>query len=128
MPAFVFSTGYFIKFKKRNVLTTIILYMIFQFLYIKFSNNILEETATLQFTTPYWLLWYLLAYFFYKMLIPLIDVKEISSKTFIQMAVIFYLFYNNFTTLSNRFNTRLLFIIIKIYNILAIFYWWLLYT
>ena len=68
MPAFVFLTGYYARFEpKKIVLKLIIPYIIFQVLYVFFSGN------KLQFTTPFWILWYLFASIIWKTLIPLCE-------------------------------------------------------
>jgi fucose 4-O-acetylase-like acetyltransferase len=68
MPAFVFLTGYYARFEpKKIVLKLIIPYIIFQVLYVFFSGN------KLQFTTPFWILWYLFASIIWKILIPLCE-------------------------------------------------------
>ena len=36
-------------------------YLVFQTLYVIFANQVLEKDADMQYTTPYWLLWYLFA-------------------------------------------------------------------
>lgn len=70
MPAFVFLTGYYARFEpKKIVLKLIVPYIIFQVLYVYFSGN------RLQFTTPYWILWYLFAVIIWKLLLPLCEKK-----------------------------------------------------
>ncbi len=76
MPAFLFLTGCFARFDGKKLLRHFLLpYIILQALYLSFDALILkgEDTVTLQFTTPYWLLWYLLAVCFYYLLIPVLD-------------------------------------------------------
>ncbi len=76
MPAFLFLTGCFARFDGKKLLRHFVLpYIILQALYLSFHALILkgEATVTLQFTTPYWLLWYLLAVCFYYLLIPILD-------------------------------------------------------
>lgn len=78
MPAFLFLTGYFSRFSIAKILTELAYpYALFQVLYLTFDTVVLKdapiEELMLQFTTPYWLLWYLLATIFYRLLIPLLD-------------------------------------------------------
>ncbi len=75
MPAFIFLFGYYAKYSpKRIAFTWIVPYFVFQTLYILFSQYVLKSDTKLQYTTPYWILWYLLACIFYLLLIPLYDV------------------------------------------------------
>lgn len=77
MPAFLFLTGKFAKFGRRKILKHFCIpYLIFQTLYLCFSAKVLTGTEiVLQYTTPYWILWYLLAVIFYYMLIPVLPDK-----------------------------------------------------
>ncbi len=73
MPAFMFLTGYFAKFRiKKLIFNFAVPYFVFQIIYILFDKFVLgnEETA-LQFIKPYWLLWYLMAGAFCFLLVPL---------------------------------------------------------
>lgn len=76
MPVFFFISGYFAKFNKRKVFNVFLLYFVFQILYISFSNLLFDTSLIYQIIVPYWLLWYLLVYFFYLCLLPLIDTKK----------------------------------------------------
>lgn len=83
MPAFIFISGYFARFDGKKIITALIYpYFLFQTLYILFETLVLNKDAapiSLQFTTPYWLLWYLLAMIFYYLLLPFI--KSINSQS-----------------------------------------------
>ena len=75
MPAFIFVSGYFAKFNPKKIVRSLIIpYIIMQTIYLAFhSLFILEEkTFTLQFTKPYWILWYLMAMVFYYLLSALL--------------------------------------------------------
>ena len=61
MPAFVFLTGFFARPSTRRIGTTLGIYIAFQTLYLLFDAHILGTGAALQYTTPYWLLWYALS-------------------------------------------------------------------
>lgn len=77
MPAFLFLFGYHVKYSpKRIVYRWCFPYVVFQSIYLLFSRYILNNSAVFQFTTPYWLLWYMLACIFYQLLLPLFDLKE----------------------------------------------------
>lgn len=73
MPAFIFLTGYFSRFNRKKIFKNfVVLYFVFQYLYIMFDFYILgnKEELILQYTTPYWIMWYLLSIIFYFLLIP----------------------------------------------------------
>ncbi len=75
MPAFLFLLGYYAKYSPKRILFSwAVPYLSFQTLYILFAENVLKRETQLQYTTPYWILWYLLACLFYLLLIPLYDV------------------------------------------------------
>ena len=79
IPAFIFISGYFAKFNPGKILRSLICpYIILQIVYLLFHNLIIiEETEfTLQFTKPYWLLWYLMAMAFYYLLIPFFQTQD----------------------------------------------------
>lgn len=77
MPAFLFLFGYNARFSPRKILFRwCIPYVIFQCVYIWFSGAVLHTPKELQFTTPYWLLWYMLVSIFYQLLLPLFDTED----------------------------------------------------
>ena len=81
MPLFLFLTGYFARFRPRRILLFQLWpYFLLQTLYLVFDARVLQGGAavTLQYTTPYWLLWYLLAVILYQLLLPLLDTDRLS--------------------------------------------------
>lgn len=77
MPAFLFLFGYNVKYSpKKIVYRWCIPYVIFQCGYILFSKFILNENIYFQFTTPYWILWYMLVCIYYQLLLPLFDTDD----------------------------------------------------
>ena len=81
MPVFMFFTGWFAKFNREKIVFHFIyMYFLFQVLYQVFYHFVLRERdlskLEYQFTTPYWILWYLLAIILFYLMIPLLDVKE----------------------------------------------------
>ncbi|MBQ6160023.1 MAG: acyltransferase family protein [Oscillospiraceae bacterium] len=76
MPCFLFLTGYYAKFDPSKLLRHLVVpYLVFQTLYLLFNHYVLadpEQVLVIQFTTPYWLLWYLLSVIFYYLLLPVI--------------------------------------------------------
>ena len=74
MPLFVFCTGYFSRFSARRILTSLVWpYLVFQLLYLLFTRFVLESEIEFRFTTPYWILWYLLSTAIWHSLIPLLE-------------------------------------------------------
>lgn len=77
MPAFLFLFGYNVKFSpKKIVYRWCVPYVIFQCAFIVFSRTVLNANKTFQFTTPYWILWYMLACIYYQLLLPLFDTDD----------------------------------------------------
>lgn len=81
MPVFMFFSGWFARFKREKIVFHFIyMYFLFQVLYQAFYHFVLQERdlskIEYQFTTPYWILWYLLAIILFYLMIPLLDVKE----------------------------------------------------
>ena len=77
MPAFIFLFGYNVKYSpKKIVYRWCIPYVIFQGGYILFSKFILNANIAFQFTTPYWILWYMLVCIYYQLLLPLFDIDD----------------------------------------------------
>ncbi len=76
MPAFLFLTGYFAIFDRKKIVSNLLYpYILFQVIYLVFDALIIQEKSvvTLQFTKPYWLLWYLLTTFCYYLILPLLE-------------------------------------------------------
>lgn len=89
MPAFIFLFGYNAKYSPKKIIYRWCLpYAIFQCAYILFSNFILKANTNFQFTTPYWLLWYMLACIYYQLLLPLFDIDD-NSKQFVTILCAF---------------------------------------
>ncbi len=73
MPAFFFLSGYFARFSLRKLLELVLPYVLFQTLYRLFDGFVLNPGSfTLRFTTPYWILWYLVTLSCYFLLLPLL--------------------------------------------------------
>lgn len=82
MPVFIFLSGFFAKFNSSKIIFhQIYPYILFQILYIAFHYLVLypnaDGTVPWQFTTPYWLLWYMMAMIFYYMLTPLLNQQKL---------------------------------------------------
>lgn len=79
VPAFIILSGLYAKYSPKRLFTRYIgTYLVFQLIYLIFDAYINNHDATIQFSTPYWLLWYLMALILYQFLIPTID--AISKK------------------------------------------------
>lgn len=62
MPLFIFTTGYFAKFKLKKLMCNLVYpYLVFQTIYLLFVRFVLQGKDAFQYGTPYWLLWYLFA-------------------------------------------------------------------
>ena len=74
MPAFVFCSGWFARFDAARFFRRLLYpYLLYQTLYLLFDRLVLHGKAPLQYTTPYWLLWYLFSMMLWTLLLPLID-------------------------------------------------------
>lgn len=83
MPLFAFVSGVFARYNPVKIKNNMIYpYLIFQTLYLLFSNRILEKDADVQYTTPYWLLWYLFAIIVWNLVLPLVQVEGMKKKAF----------------------------------------------
>lgn len=91
IPAFIFITGYFAKFNPSKIIRTLIIpYVVLQLLYLPYHNLFIleKDTVTLQFTKPYWLLWYLMTVAFYYLLIPFFETNNRRKQILIIAATV----------------------------------------
>jgi len=66
-----------VKFSARRIICRwCIPYVVFQTVYIIFAVKVLKSGEQLQYTTPYWLLWYMLACIYYQVLLPMYDTMD----------------------------------------------------
>ena len=71
MPLFVFLSGMFARFDPQRIVRRLLLpYLIFQTIY---SVGGFPGNAGLHYTTPFWILWYLLSMVIWHMLVPFIE-------------------------------------------------------
>lgn len=76
MPVFLFLSGWFGKFDRTKLIFGLFIpYLLLQTVWIYFQRWLYGTTVTMQFATPYWVLWFLLALLFYHLLIPLYNVQ-----------------------------------------------------
>lgn len=79
MPAFLFVSGYFARYDaKRALRSSLLPYLVFQPIYLLVATYVVGqyETFGLQFTTPYWILWYLITLMFYHAAIPFLSLAK----------------------------------------------------
>ena len=83
MPAFLFLFGFFARFHPRKIVFSFVVpYVVFQTLYILFDCFVLGNDTALQFTAPYWLMWFLMVCIFCQLLIPFFDTPSRKAQVF----------------------------------------------
>lgn len=88
MPAFAYATGYFARENPQRLVENLIYpYCIYQVLYLLFQRWILGQDNAIQFTTPYWILWYLMANIFWIMLLQIIECRCYSKSILIGISI-----------------------------------------
>lgn len=81
MPLFVFCSGYFARYDGKRIMTKLLYpYVVFQLLHFLFNYFVLGNDSPLQFTTPYWTLWYILALAVWTALLPLLELTTKRGK------------------------------------------------
>lgn len=92
MPMFMFITGFFTKQQPApaDIVRQCVTYVVFQTAYILFAQLVLKQSTTVQYTKPYWHLWYLLAVLFYTVLVPLYRTDS-GKKQIVALIVTFVL-------------------------------------
>ena len=81
MPLFVWISGYFAKPADRSCIRSLIFpYLIFQLLYSVAAVFFWKTEDSIKLLEPYWLMWFLMALFLWRLLLPLLDVKDIKSQ------------------------------------------------
>jgi len=89
MPLFIFLFGYNINHSpKRLIFRWVIPYFVFQSLYLIFAVYVVEEKKDFQYTTPYWILWYMLACIYYQFLLLIYDTSN-RKKQFVFLGCAF---------------------------------------
>lgn len=87
MPAFIFCSGYLSKPKNKKAITKFLLiYLIFQTVYYFFYTYILEEDVNLNYFSPYWTLWYLVALIIWNILLLFLDTNN-NKKQILILAI-----------------------------------------
>lgn len=89
MPVFLFIAGWFARYDRKKIVFGLLMpYLIFQTAYILFDRWLYGSDRAMQFTTPYWLLWFLPALLFYYLLLPLYDVAGWKKQLAVWVAVL----------------------------------------
>lgn len=93
IPVLIYITGMFARFDKQKIIKHLIFpYLVFQLIYQIFHAILFGNQINIQFTTPYWILWYLLSIIIYYILIPMFpDKKTKHVYTFLFLSIIFAL-------------------------------------
>lgn len=74
MPAFLFLSGMFARFDRAKWLFGMALpYLLLQWLYTAFVEKLGDPWVHVQFSRPYWILWYLFVLMVYTLLLPVYD-------------------------------------------------------
>ena len=89
MPLFVLLSGYFFKFEKRKFIKRIIMpYFIFQTIYTIFNCLYLQKhNIVFNYTKPYWIMWYLLAYALWGIFATIFDTKNLKQQIIVIAAL-----------------------------------------
>lgn len=80
MPAFMFITGFFAKFKKESILRFGACYLVFQAIYCVFACVVNGKAVSVHFASPYWIMWYLMATVMFYLCIPLFSTENRKAK------------------------------------------------
>lgn len=84
MPAFLFLSGMFAKSNRNKFFFGMVFpYIVLQTVYIGFVRAFIDPETKFQYSTPYWLLWYLFALIVYHALIPIYDTSVFREKVFL---------------------------------------------
>ncbi len=79
MPALAFCSGFTAGERPADILTKLLYpYLIFQTLYQIFANIVLEGQSVWSYTTPYWLMWYLMALMLWHLALPLLRSERVE--------------------------------------------------
>jgi len=88
IPALLYLSGKFARFDKKKILKHLIFpYIIFQTLYTCFDALVISnKELVFQYSTPYWLMWYMMAMIMYYLLLPMLPEKK-SKNSYIVIAL-----------------------------------------
>lgn len=87
MPVFLFISGYFSKNNPKRILKYLYYYVLFQIIYLIFDGLFIEglplKDIVISFTTPHWILWYLVVLIYFCLICNLLDNVSNNKKFFI---------------------------------------------
>lgn len=87
MPAFLFLSGMFARFDRAKWLFGMAVpYLLFQWLYTSFVEKLGDPYVHVQFSRPYWILWYLFVLMVYTLLLPVYDTPPPVKRGLLVMA------------------------------------------
>ena len=81
MPAFLFLSGMFAKFDRGKWMFGMVLpYLFLQWVYTAFVEKLGDPWVHVQFSRPYWILWYLFVLAVYTLLLPVYDAPSSAGR------------------------------------------------
>ena len=81
MPAFLFLSGMFARFDRSKWIFGMALpYLVLQWLYTAFVEKLGDPWVHVQFSRPYWILWYLFVLAIYTLLLPVYDAPSPTGR------------------------------------------------
>ena len=85
IPLFAFCSGYLFKFDRKKIIIKILLpYFLFQTIYTIFNCIYLQDKSiVLNYTTPYWIMWYMMSLAFWGIFTIFFDTKNIKKEIII---------------------------------------------
>lgn len=90
MPVFIYCSGYFARFRPGKIVKNLAIpYFIFQTLYLLFEIYILGGEMTLQYTRPFFVMWYLPAMMFWFILLPMAATPSLKKRVAILAFTVF---------------------------------------
>ena len=105
MPTLIFISGVFAHFNRQKIIKHLLLpYICFQTAYLFFIAVLNRTDVLLQFTTPYWILWFLFSLICYRSWIPLLFESEGKEKL---VECVFLFLITILVSLSAGFNQNI---------------------
>ena len=108
IPLFIFVMGYFARYKRYAALKVFILYLVIQTVYLAAFNVkhlVTGEYFRTDYTTPFWLAWFLMVMLIYKLITPLVSRATLQQKYLVLVcAVALALFSSCIPHLGYRFS------------------------
>ena len=80
MPAFMFLMGMVRKPNVKQIKKDLIIYLLFQLLYVSFDAMLFNKPLTISYLVPYWILWFTLVEIYYGIVLILIKMVNVNIK------------------------------------------------